>query len=105
MNDDRGSQRMIEERIGPKTEIAEADIRRLIELSKAEGVRIVDWMDLGTPAPDVISGIFQVEPAMARDIVSRLMETDGRLVLKVFPRGIPFPDVLDIDFQLRGQPG
>jgi hypothetical protein len=41
MTEERGSRRMIEERIGPRTENAEADIQRLIELSRAEGVRVV----------------------------------------------------------------
>jgi hypothetical protein len=105
MTEERGSRRMIEERMGTRVAISEADVQRLIDLSRDEGVKIVDWMDLGTPNPEVISGIFQVDPARASSVVSRLLETNGRLVVKVFPRGIPFPDVLDIDFLLRGQPG
>jgi hypothetical protein len=101
MSAERGSERMLKARMDRRT-LPERDLQQLVELSRQDGVELRDIWIYGQPAPDVVSGTFQVNPEIAANVVQELLVREIRFRLDVFPLGIPIPDVVQIDFTSKG---
>ena len=99
MKEERGSAKLIRERMGGSGEIREADIARIIDLVDLEDIVLERWWWKGQPAIDFIAGTFQVPRKQAGSIIDRLLDTELQLELKAFPVGIPDPEKLIISFR------
>ncbi len=104
MQSDRGSEKMLQERIDRRT-LTKEELRGLLQLVQREGVELRDIWIYGQPDPNVVYGNIQVRPEEAGSVLQELISQDIRLRLKAFPRGIPFPDIVEIDFESIGHNG
>ena len=78
------------ERLAARSGFAAKDLGKLVALSQKQGVKLVHWTIYGQPAPDGVSGAFQVNPKLASSVIAALMKVRG-LGLDVFPYGTPVP--------------
>ena len=101
MEADRGSERMMQERM-ERTTLSPEQLQQLVELSRRDGVELRNIWIYGQPAPDVVSGSLDVNPDNAASIVQELLSQEIRFRLELFPLGIPFPEIVRIDFGNRG---
>ncbi len=77
--------------------LSASDLQRLVTLTQARGVKVVDWNILGQPAPEAVRGTLQVGPARASKLLADLLRLRGlRARLEVFPLGIPVPHVYNV---------
>lgn len=76
------------------------ELESVLALRDRRSVKLVDWTVFGQPGPDVFKGSFQVSPNAASSLISELLKLNEiRLQFRVFPLGIPFPDIFRIDFE------
>jgi hypothetical protein len=101
MGADRGSDRMMQERMERRT-FSQEQLQQLVELSRKDGVELRDIWIYGQPDPDVVSGTFDVNPDNTASLVQDLLNQEIRFRLEMFPLGIPFPEIIRIDFGSRG---
>jgi hypothetical protein len=86
----RGSEKWLEESFqSANVRLEEEDLRALIDIAAIEGVKLVDWHTHGIPAPDVLRGIYQVEPGVAEEVFKRLTAMNHWYWHDWFPIGIP----------------
>jgi hypothetical protein len=77
----------------------EGDLKQLIALSEAEGVKLVNWFLQGQPDTAAVTGTFEVTPELAGNLVGELLKIERlRLYLDVFPLGSPNPETILIQF-------
>ena len=69
--------------------------------SKLKDVKIVDWHELGTPHPELISGTVQTPAANFKATVSALTKLKELRDLNVIINGTPRPDIAIIKFTIR----
>jgi len=87
-------------KLPPGRSIRPKDLQKIIALTKRTGVRVVDWTILGQPTPDAVTGSLHVRPGQAPRVLAGLLKLkDLRPELRVFPRGIPRPDLFEIRFR------
>jgi len=77
-----------------------AGLNRLVSLGQKQGIKLVHWSIYGQPAPDGVSGAFQVRPELAGSVLAALVKMRG-LGLDVFPYGTPVPKDMVIRFNSR----
>jgi hypothetical protein len=70
--------------------------------SKLKGVKIIDWHELGTPHPDVITGTVQTGVANFKANVAALTKLKELRDLNILIHGTPRPNIAQIKFTLRG---
>lgn len=81
--------------------LTSADVRKVMNLARLEGVRLIDWTDHGTPRPELVSGTFHVSAGSVPRLVAEVLKfTAQRPRLRLFPRGIPFPDIFEVNVEL-----
>lgn len=92
---ERGSARMLRDRGG---KVSDNDLALVEDLSGIDGVDLVRWWWRGQPAIDLIHGAFRTDIERVGDVVSRLLQAEAGLSIKVFPRGIPVVDGVLVEF-------
>jgi len=70
--------------------------------NRLTGVKILDWHELGTPNPEVISGTVQTGMSNIAKNVTTLTKLKELRDLNILINGIPRPDIAQIKFTLRG---
>lgn len=100
----RGSEKLLEERLGKPQPISEAALRQLVDISRKYDVKIFDWRQFGQPAIDGIAGTFQVKPELAGKLLEDIfaLDNDLRLHWEVFPYGVPVLEELLVNFRTPG---
>ena len=101
MEGDRGSERMMQESMDRRT-LSREQLQQLVDLSRKDGVELRNILINGQPDPDVVSGSFDVKLDNASSFVQDILNQEIRFSLGVFPLGLPFPDIVRIDFDNRG---
>ncbi len=99
MNEERGSAKIIRERMGGSGVIGEKDLELIARLTKLDNVKLARWWWLGQPAPDVVSGVLDLHRDKLGEVISGLLQTEVPLVVKVFPKGIPWPEEAILTFK------
>lgn len=99
MNEERGSAKIIRERMGGTGVIGEKDLELIARATKLDNVRLARWWWLGQPAPDFISGALELKRDQLGEVINSLLQTEVPLVVKVFPKGIPWPEEAILTFQ------
>jgi hypothetical protein len=95
MEQERGSTKLLKERT-----LNVEELERIVKISRAEGVELIDYFPLGQPAPDAVVGTIKVAPDAVGGIIQQLLDLDRvRLRLDVFPYGIPTLDGVLIGFE------
>jgi hypothetical protein len=69
--------------------------------AKLKGVKILDWHELGTPHPELISGTIQAPAANFKATVATLTRLKELRDLNILINGTPRPDLAIIKFTLR----
>lgn len=95
----RGSVKLLREQCGAP--ITAEEIDHLVSLLDREGIQVEDIYCKGTPRPDAISVRAAVAPGavggLTTDIL-RLRDLRARGI-EYFPKGIPWPELLDARFE------
>jgi hypothetical protein len=80
--------------------LTEAQLKKIVAVTKRSGTKIVDWSVLGTPLPELVAGTVQVSSNQAGRLVGDLLKLrDLRPNIKIFPFGTPRPDLFTINFR------
>lgn len=88
----RGSERLMETR-----PLTSKQLESIAALAKKRGVRVRDWLILGQPAPDSVSGTLEVSAGQAAGLVAEILRLrDLRPRLEIFPLGIPNPNLFNV---------
>src|SRR5438552_18778604 len=91
----RGSEKMLKGRF-----LEAAALEKLLKLSDAEGVDLVDWFPRGIPNPDALAGAFLVKRKSVPSLVQEILNLKGlSLRLDIFPYGIPNPEGVFVNFR------
>lgn len=91
----RGSEKLFKGRV-----LDAEQLSTLSALTRARGVKVVDWCILGQPGPDGVCGSVHVSRGAAAGVVRDLLRLNKlRLGIEVFPLGIPRPDLFEIRFR------
>jgi hypothetical protein len=101
MEADRGSERMMQERMDRRT-LSREQLLELIELSRRDGVELRHFFPKGQPEPDAVFGTFHVNPDIAGTLLDEILRQTIRFDLEVFPYGVPRIDIIQIDFASSG---
>lgn len=105
-DEERGSDKLLESLAGSGgTEFSKDQLRRLIELTRESGAKIIDWWELGQPGPEWVGGAAVVDRGQVGRLVEELLAAGPRIVLDGFPFGIPDPRELIVKFQISAQRG
>lgn len=89
MNAQRGSDLL-------KHRYTERDLGELLEATAIDGVQLVDFFPKGIPAPDGGWGVWHVPRDRVADLLANLLNVKAVPNIKVFPIGIPFPDMFEV---------
>ena len=73
--------------------------------SAISGWKVIDWHQLGTPSPEVISAGISGSPARVGTVVSKLLKIKEIRDINILIHGIPRPDLAQVKFQLRNSAG
>ncbi len=93
MANERGSDalRRMHGEAGGKSEHLEGIYRAIDQLDE---IKILRWINRGTPVWDRVSAVFQVSAGDAGKLVDHIVRNEQLAAnLRVFPYGIPFPDI------------
>jgi hypothetical protein len=101
MEADRGSEKMMQERMDRRT-FSREQLLQVVELSRRDGVELRHFFTKGVPDPDTVNGTFHVNPDIAANVFNELLEQGIRFHLGVFPYGVPAVDIIQIDFESSG---
>lgn len=82
-----------------KRRYSERDLKDLLEIAQIDGVRIADFFPIGIPAPDGGWGVLRVKPEVIGSLLEKLLTLEQIPNIKVFPRGIPRPDIFDVHIE------
>lgn len=99
MDEERGSAKMLRERIGGTGGISEADIVRIAGLADIKNIVIDKWWWKGQPAIDFIAGKFRIPKESVGDVIGTLLEAEVPIELRVFPKGVVALEAVDIQFR------
>jgi hypothetical protein len=69
---------------------------------KLKTSKVIDWHQLGTPNPEVISGTVQTGVGNLKQNVAALTKLKELRDLNILIHGTPRPDIAQIKFTLRG---
>ena len=83
--------------------LSSSELQQLVALGQKQGIKLVHWSIYGQPAPDAVSGAFQIKPGRAGDVLTTLARLKG-LSLDVFPLGLPVPREMIVRFNSRAVP-
>ena len=73
-------------------------------LQKAiKGFKLIDWHQLGTPHPELISGGISGPPGKIGAAVAALMKIKEIRGIEILINGTPKPDLAVLRFQMRGK--
>jgi hypothetical protein len=99
-NMERGSSKLVERRWKTRA-FDEQTLNQLAEFLSVDGIDIVDYFPRGIPDPEVIRGTLRTNPAAFATFAERMFQLDNVSwrKLEVFPIGIPWPDVLLVNFE------
>lgn len=70
----------------------------VLELAKADGVKLIDWTTRGTPKPDVLHGTLQVDREATQTVFTRLTDLQHWIRHEWFPIGIVNPEGFIVNF-------
>ena len=98
MGDERGSAKLLRERIGGSGVVSESDLRTIADLADTDRITLARWWWKGQPDPDVITGTFDLPRDMVGDVIGQLLKTETPLELRIFPKGIPWPEDVLVSF-------
>lgn len=98
-HDLRGSVKLIRDRWGRPLEADHLD--RIVELLDRHGVEVRDVLCIGIPDPEAVTGAITAKPDTLGPLVEDFLKVDGVRLrdLEVFPIGIPWPELLEVDFR------
>jgi len=82
-----------------KHRFTEEDLAKVLDLGEIEGVQFVDFFPLGIPAPDGARGVWHTRPEVLLELLDRLVKLERVPVIKVFPKGIPYPEMFEVAFE------
>jgi hypothetical protein len=104
MMTETGSSKLSKARLGDATQLSPEVVKQLIQRVDREGVLVVDWHILGTPATDVVTGTIHVPIKEVGRVTQDLLDVAGtRLRIgRGFPYGIVRPDMFQLTFDVRG---
>jgi hypothetical protein len=80
MEGNRGSERMVQERMERRI-LSREQLQQLVELSRKDGVELRHILINGQPDPDVVSGSFDVKPDNAPSLVQDILNQEIRFSL------------------------
>ncbi len=93
----RGSEQLAADTLETPSQLSKEDLRKLVAITRSNGVKVTGWWIRGQPGIDVLNGVIQVTPQRVGDVVKELITVGGsRLRYDVFPLGIINPDVIQI---------
>ena len=69
--------------------------------TKLKSAKIIDWQQLGTPNPELITGIVQTNVADLKANVASLTKLKELRDLNILTHGTPVPNIAQIKFTLR----
>jgi hypothetical protein len=79
------------------------ELKQLTSAIQMYGGRLVEYFPCGIPAPDSVWGTATVRPEYAGAMIQALLKLDRfRLRFDVFPYGIPYPDIVNVQFRTPG---
>jgi hypothetical protein len=81
-----------------KQRYGEAELKELIEVGERHA-KLVDFFPIGIPAPDGGWGVWRVKPEIAHDLIRDLLKLHQVPGLRIFPKGIPFPEEFEVIFE------
>jgi hypothetical protein len=88
---------------GCTTAFTAEELKQLTSAVQAYGGRLVEYFPCGIPAPDSVWGTATIRPDLAGAMIQALLKLDRfRLRLEVFPYGIPYPDLVNVQFRTPG---
>jgi hypothetical protein len=70
--------------------------------SKLKGIKIIDWHEVGTPHPELITATVQTGVNNFKTSVAALVKLKELRDLNILIHGTPRPDLAQIKFTLRG---
>lgn len=74
-------------------------MEKLLAVGDADGIDLVDFFPIGIPAPDGSWGVWHVKRNNLSALLERLTKLEHIPVFKVFPKGIPVPDMFEVVFE------
>jgi len=77
----------------------EKDLEALLVATEGTDVTLADFFPIGIPAPDGGWGVWKVKPGALAQLLERLLKLEKVPNIKVFPRGIPRPDVFEVHLE------
>jgi len=79
------------------------ELKQLTSAIQSYGGRLLDYFPCGIPSPDGVWGTASIRPDAAGAMIQALIKLDRfRLRLDVFPYGIPYPDIINVQFRTPG---
>jgi hypothetical protein len=80
--------------------VKRADIARLLKAAQMDGVKLVEFFPLGIPGPDGGWGVWHVRPDRVASLIERILKDRLTPGVKIFPKGIPWPEVFEVKFEV-----
>jgi hypothetical protein len=88
------------------SKISGAAAKRAKALQSAiAGWKVIDWHELGKPAPEIITGGLAGRPSKLRDVVSKLSKLKEVRDINILINGTPRPDIANVRFTMRAGGG
>lgn len=97
---ERGSAKLLRERMAAGTPVEEEHISRLLDLIEGEELLIERWWWKGQPHPDFLTGTFVIPKERAGDLFGKIFGTGIPLEVVGFPLGLVAIDRVAVNFRL-----
>jgi hypothetical protein len=97
---ERGSAKLIRERMAAGEPIAEKHISQLLELIESEELLIDRWWWKGQPHPDFVAGAFVIPKERAGDLFGKIFGAEIPIEVVGFPLGVAAIDRVAVNFRL-----
>ncbi len=96
----RGSLKVLRDRWG--TPLGDQAFEQLSEILDRDDIRVTNINCFGQPNPDVVRGSFTAGAGTIGPVAKDLFaaRTFKLKELKLFPKGIPWPEIFNIDFEI-----
>jgi hypothetical protein len=100
MEMERGSAKLLRERMASGEPIEAEHVSRLIDFIEGEDLLIESWWWKGQPHPDFVTGTFFIPKERAGDLFGKIFGTDIPLEVVGFPLGLVAIDRVAVNFKL-----
>ncbi len=99
----RGSEKLLEHLAGHKHGITPEALKAFVTMVQKHDARLVHILDHGQPVPDILTGAIHSKPEATAALLNDLiLFREFRLDLNILINGIPFPDLIRIEFKTPG---